>query len=101
MDCLDASCGNKKTQRAADGIGFGMTKYALAGGIDRGDVPGVIDGHDHVFDVIEHGLELTGGAFAQLAGQRQIASVQLIKALGGGWHEQQIFARNREREMRQ
>jgi hydrophobe/amphiphile efflux-1 (HAE1) family protein/NodT family efflux transporter outer membrane factor (OMF) lipoprotein len=40
-------------------------------------------------------------ANAQLAGQRQIASVQLIKALGGGWHEQQLFASNRERKMRQ
>ncbi|HUC85183.1 MAG TPA: efflux transporter outer membrane subunit, partial [Candidatus Acidoferrales bacterium] len=31
-------------------------------------------------------------AAAQLAGQRLIASVQLIKALGGGWTEQQILA---------
>ena len=31
-------------------------------------------------------------ANAQLAGQRLIASVQLIKALGGGWEEQDIFA---------
>ena len=31
-------------------------------------------------------------ANAQLAGQRQIAAVQLIKALGGGWTEQEIFA---------
>jgi multidrug efflux system outer membrane protein len=30
-------------------------------------------------------------ANAQLAGQRLIASVQLIKALGGGWTEQQIL----------
>jgi outer membrane protein, multidrug efflux system len=29
---------------------------------------------------------------AQLTGQRLIASVQLIKALGGGWTEQQILA---------
>ncbi|MDB6022303.1 MAG: hypothetical protein JWQ04_2160, partial [Pedosphaera sp.] len=29
---------------------------------------------------------------AQLTGQRLIAAVQLIKALGGGWSEQQIFA---------
>ena len=33
-------------------------------------------------------------ANAQLAGQRLIAAVQLIKALGGGWSEQQIFANN-------
>jgi hydrophobe/amphiphile efflux-1 (HAE1) family protein/NodT family efflux transporter outer membrane factor (OMF) lipoprotein len=31
-------------------------------------------------------------ANAQLTGQRLIATVQLIKALGGGWDEQQIFA---------
>jgi multidrug efflux system outer membrane protein len=29
-------------------------------------------------------------ANTQLAGQRQIAAVQLIKALGGGWSEQQF-----------
>ena len=29
---------------------------------------------------------------AQLAGQRLAAAVQLIKALGGGWQQQQIFA---------
>ncbi len=32
-------------------------------------------------------------ADARLAGQRLAASVQLIKALGGGWTEQQLFAR--------
>jgi multidrug efflux system outer membrane protein len=31
-------------------------------------------------------------ANAQLAGQRLIAAVQLIKALGGGWSEQQVLA---------
>ncbi|MBW8864608.1 MAG: multidrug efflux RND transporter permease subunit [Verrucomicrobia bacterium] len=31
-------------------------------------------------------------ANAQLAGQRLIATIQLIKALGGGWSEQQVFA---------
>jgi len=31
-------------------------------------------------------------ANAQLAGQRLIAAVQLIKALGGGWTEHQVFA---------
>jgi hydrophobe/amphiphile efflux-1 (HAE1) family protein/NodT family efflux transporter outer membrane factor (OMF) lipoprotein len=33
-------------------------------------------------------------ANAQLAGQRLIASVQLVKALGGGWTDQQILASN-------
>ena len=38
-------------------------------------------------------------ANAQLSGQRLIASVQLIKALGGGWHEEQLFAQaNRSQE---
>jgi multidrug efflux system outer membrane protein len=31
-------------------------------------------------------------ANAQLSGQRLITSVLLIKALGGGWHEPQLFA---------
>jgi multidrug efflux system outer membrane protein len=31
-------------------------------------------------------------ANAQLAGQRLVAAVQLIKALGGGWDEKQVFA---------
>ncbi len=30
---------------------------------------------------------------AQLAGQREIAAVQLIKSLGGGWTEQQLIAK--------
>jgi len=34
-------------------------------------------------------------ANAQLAGQRLIAAVQLIKSLGGGWDEKQIFPRPR------
>jgi len=33
-------------------------------------------------------------AAAQIAGQRQVATVQLIKALGGGWDKRQLFARN-------
>ena len=32
-------------------------------------------------------------ANAQLAGQRLIAAVQLVKALGGGWSNQQLFAK--------
>jgi multidrug efflux system outer membrane protein len=32
-------------------------------------------------------------ANAQLAGQRLIATVQLIKALGGGWNSQQLFTK--------
>lgn len=34
----------------------------------------------------------TERATAQLAGQRLIATVQLIKALGGGWHEEALAA---------
>jgi outer membrane protein TolC len=38
-------------------------------------------------------------ANAQLSGQRLIAAVQLIKALGGGWREEQLFAQaNRSQE---
>jgi multidrug efflux system outer membrane protein len=38
-------------------------------------------------------------ANAQLSGQRLVAAVQLIKTLGGGWHEQELFAQaNRSRE---
>jgi multidrug efflux system outer membrane protein len=32
-------------------------------------------------------------ASALLAGERNIAAVQLIKALGGGWDEQALFAK--------
>jgi outer membrane protein TolC len=31
-------------------------------------------------------------ANAQLGGQRLIAAIQFIKALGGGWRDQQLFA---------
>jgi multidrug efflux pump len=36
-------------------------------------------------------------ASAQLAGQRSIAAVQLIKALGGGWQQEQLLARTSAR----
>src|SRR5439155_1424165 len=39
-------------------------------------------------------------ANAQLAGQRLIAAVQLIKALGGGWTEQQVLANATSRDAR-
>jgi multidrug efflux system outer membrane protein len=35
---------------------------------------------------------LTERSNAQIAGQRLVATVQLIKALGGGWDERQLFA---------
>ncbi|MDB6057271.1 MAG: efflux system, outer rane lipoprotein NodT family, partial [Verrucomicrobiales bacterium] len=37
---------------------------------------------------------LSERASAQLAGQRQVATVQLIKALGGGWSDRQLVANN-------
>jgi hydrophobe/amphiphile efflux-1 (HAE1) family protein/NodT family efflux transporter outer membrane factor (OMF) lipoprotein len=40
-------------------------------------------------------------ANAQLAGQRLIAAVQLIKALGGGWTEQQLAATEPQQGVRQ
>ena len=43
----------------------------------------------------------TERASAQLAGQRLITSVQLIKALGGGWTEQTLFANRNVRLARQ
>jgi len=44
-----------------------------------------------VVDANREALQAKRGR-AQLTGQRLAASVQLIKALGGGWNEQQIFA---------
>ncbi|HEY5910020.1 MAG TPA: efflux transporter outer membrane subunit [Verrucomicrobiae bacterium] len=44
-----------------------------------------------VVDASREALQAQRGN-AQLAGQRQIAAVQLIKALGGGWTEQQLVA---------
>ena len=43
----------------------------------------------------------TERANAQLAGQRLVTSVQLIKALGGGWTEQTLFANRNVRLARQ
>jgi multidrug efflux system outer membrane protein len=44
-----------------------------------------------VVDANREALLAERGA-AQLVGQRQIAAVQLIKALGGGWTEQEVLA---------
>ena len=57
----------QETQRTADDLGFGMTEDALPGRVDRRDVARLIDGDDDVLDVIEDGLQLARGAFAQLA----------------------------------
>ena len=46
---------------------------------------------DEVVDASREALQAER-ANAQLAGQRLIAAVQLIKALGGGWTEQQVYA---------
>jgi multidrug efflux system outer membrane protein len=45
-----------------------------------------------VVDASREALQAQRGR-AQLTGQRLAASVQLIKALGGGWNEQELFAR--------
>ena len=45
-----------------------------------------------VVDANREALQAERGR-AQLAGQRLVASVQLIKALGGGWTAQQLFAK--------
>jgi hydrophobe/amphiphile efflux-1 (HAE1) family protein/NodT family efflux transporter outer membrane factor (OMF) lipoprotein len=38
---------------------------------------------------------------AQLAGQRLVASIQLMKALGGGWNQEQIFASSTSKQKHQ
>jgi multidrug efflux system outer membrane protein len=45
-----------------------------------------------VVDANREALQVERGR-AQLAGQRLTASVQLIKALGGGWSERELFAK--------
>lgn len=45
-----------------------------------------------VVDANRETLQAERGS-AQLAGQREIAAVRLIKALGGGWSENQLYAR--------
>jgi multidrug efflux system outer membrane protein len=45
-----------------------------------------------VVDASREALQAARGN-AQLAGQRLVATVQLIKALGGGWTEQQLLAK--------
>src|SRR5207245_9347333 len=44
-----------------------------------------------VVDANREALQAERGR-AQLAGQRLAASVQLIKALGGGWRDEELFA---------
>src|SRR5262249_1959647 len=46
-----------------------------------------------VVDANREALQAERGR-AQIAGQRLAASVQLIKALGGGWSEQQLLAKS-------
>jgi multidrug efflux system outer membrane protein len=46
-----------------------------------------------VVDASREALQADRGQ-AQLTGQRQIAAVQLIKALGGGWNEAELHAAN-------
>ena len=45
-----------------------------------------------VVDASRDALQAERGS-AQLAGQRLAVTVQLVKALGGGWGEQQLVAR--------
>ncbi len=66
----DAELGQEIAQRAADDLRFGVAEHALAGRIDGGDVTALIDREDRVLDVVQHGLELAGGAFAKLPRQR-------------------------------
>jgi len=44
-----------------------------------------------IVDASRDALQTERGS-AQIAGQRLVTAVQLIKALGGGWSEQQLFA---------
>ena len=44
-----------------------------------------------IVDASRDALQTERGS-AQIAGQRLVTAVQLIKALGGGWNEQQLFA---------
>jgi multidrug efflux system outer membrane protein len=45
-----------------------------------------------VIDANRDALQAERG-YDELAGQRLITTVQLIKALGGGWHSEQLFTK--------
>jgi hypothetical protein len=61
----------QEAERPSGRFGLDVAEHALAGRVQRNDVAGFVDGHDHVLHVIEHGLELAGRALAQLARERR------------------------------
>jgi multidrug efflux system outer membrane protein len=61
----------------------------LAGERYRSGIVSYLD----VVDANREALQTERGS-AQLVGDRLIATVRLIKALGGGWHEQELFSKS-------
>jgi hypothetical protein len=57
-------------ERAAEDLRRRVAEDALARGIEGFDVAGVVDRDDGVLDVVEDGLQMRGGLFADLAGER-------------------------------
>src|ERR1700734_1099306 len=62
--------GQQEIERAAQDLGRRVAEYALAGGIEGFDVPGLVDRDDGVLDVVEDGLQVRGGLLANLASER-------------------------------
>ena len=62
--------GQQEIERAAEDLRLGVSENPLAGGIERFDVAGVIDGDDGILDVVEDRLQMRCGLLADLAGER-------------------------------